>query len=115
MYDATSESENNEVQSDRGDTASTQFPPDTPPTRSYQPMQAEVDGGSPLEPPAPPQHQQVEELPVEDKHPEASWQNFNGGSDQEQHTSERGREWGMVEVIVEWEKSGGGCYGDGQG
>lgn len=115
MYDATSESENNEVQSDRGDTASTQFPPDTPPTRSYQPMQAEVDGGSPLEPPAPPQHQQVEELPVEDKHPEASWQNFNGGSDQEQHTSEGGRERGMVEVIVEWEKSRGGCYRGGQG
>ena len=90
MYDATSESENNEVQSDRGDTASNQFPPDTPPTPSYQSIQAEADGGSPLEHPAPLQQQQEEELPVEDKHPEGVWQGYNGESDQEQHASEGG-------------------------
>ena len=95
VYDATSESENNEVQSDRGDTASNQFPPDTPTTPGYQPLHAEVDGASPLEPPVPPQQQQVEELQVEEKHPEgAVWQNYNGGSDQEQHTSEGGKREG---------------------
>lgn len=86
VYDATSESENNEVQSDRGEPALNQLPPDTPPTVSYAPVQGEVDRRSPLEPTAPPQHQQVEELPVEDKHPEGGWQTFNGEPDQKQHT-----------------------------
>lgn len=89
------------MQSDRGDTASNQLPPDTPPTASYPSAQGEVDRRSPLEPTVPPQQQQAEELPVEDKLPDGGWQTFNGETDQKQHTSKERKQmvavWGVVE------------------
>ena len=89
------------MQSDRGEPSLNQLPPDTPPTVSYPSGQGEVDGRSPLESTAPPQHPQAEELPGGDKHPEGGWQTYNGETDQKQQSKGRKRLMAVRGVVEE--------------